>query len=394
MPSGEEELSMSGFPESSSGPPTAPSSAFPRRSPFFGCAFLLSFALNLIGAFVAVLLCMGAFRLRTPDAVPLGEKHFAGKSGASDKVAIITIDGIILEGLLGYAHKQIEQAADDRRVKAVVVHINSPGGSITASDALYRELSELRDGNPKKQRDPRPLVVSMGSLAASGGYYIAMPGQTLFAERTTMTGSIGVYASFPNIKKLANDHGIQVVTIKQGEIKASGSPFADMTDKERQVWQDMINDAYQRFVQVVEKGRPMLADGKLLHRLTVRPIPAGPQFLNKPGEEPKPYDRYLADGGVWTAENALKHQLIDKIGTLDDAVQSAHDLAGLGDDYQAVKYERPSTLADLLGLGVQSRVLPSASVLDPARLEAGLTPRLWYLAPGAEASGLFAAMRE
>ncbi|MHB1424775.1 MAG: S49 family peptidase [Gemmataceae bacterium] len=397
---------MSDVPESSGVPPLANHpSGFgaarplrppppPRRSSFLGCAFGLSFMLNFIGLFAIVFLCIGVFnRMHAPEIVPLGEKRYSGESSATDKVAIVNIDGVILEGLLGYAHKQIEQAAGDQHVKAVVVHINSPGGSITASDDLYRKLTELRDGNPKKERPPRPLVVSMGSLAASGGYYIAMPGQTLFAERTTLTGSIGVYTSFPNVKKLAEDHGVKLITIKQGEIKDSGSPFANMGEKEQQVWQDMVNDAYRRFLQVVEKGRPMLADGKLLKRLTITPLEPGPEFLTKIKEK-KTYERYLADGGIWTADSALKYQLIDKIGTLDDAVQAAHDLAGLSDNYQAIKYERPSTLADLLGLGVQSHAVPSGSVLDPARLQAGFAPRLWYLAPGAELSGLFAAMRE
>jgi protease-4 len=332
--------------------------------------------------------------LRKPDTVPLGEKRYAGKSGATDKIAIITLDGVILEGMLGYAHKQIEQAADDHNVKAIVVRINSPGGSITASDNLYRKLIELRDGNPKKSHNPRPLIVSMGSMAASGGYYIAMPGQTLFAERTTITGSIGVYTSFPNVKKLAEDHGVKLITIKQGQIKDSGSPFAEMSPHEQQVWQDMVNDAYQRFIQVVEKGRPVLSGGKLLEPVTLTPIRAEPAFLKKETDKQEPYKRYLADGGVWTAEKAVKYKLVDKLGTLDDAVQAAHDAAKLGESYQAIKYDRPSTLADMLGLGAQSSVPPSGSVLDPARLEAGFAPRLWYLAPGAELSGLFAAMRE
>jgi protease IV len=371
-------------------PPPPP----PGRSSFLGCAFALSFALNLIGAVVVIVLCFGAYLVRKPEVLPLTEKHYAGKRIATYKVAIITLDGVILEGMLGYAHKQIEQAAEDQDVKAVVVRINSPGGSITASDDLHRKLTELRKGNPKKNRSPRPLIVSMDSLAASGGYYIAMPGETLFAERTTLTGSIGVYTSFPNVKKLAEDHGVQLITIKQGQIKDSGSPFAEMTPHERQVWQDMVDEAYQRFVEVVEQGRPMLAGGKLLAPVSVTPVQAGPSFLKKDEEKPKPYQRYLADGGVWTAEKALEHKLIDQLGTLDDAVQAAHDAAKLGEDYQVIKYERPSTLADLLGLGAESHALPSGSVLDPARLEAGFTPRLWYLAPGAEVSGLFAAMRE
>jgi protease-4 len=400
---------MSNVPESS-GPPfnppasnPGPSAARPLRPPppppsrssFLGCAFALSFALNLIGAVAIFLLCLGVFLMRKPDAVlPLGEKRYAGKSSASDKIAIITLDGVILEGMLGFAHKQIDQAADDKNVKAVVVRINSPGGSITASDDLYRKLLELRDGNPEKNHGPRPLIVSMGSMAASGGYYIAMPGQTLFAERTTMTGSIGVYTSFPNVKKLADKYGVEVNIIKQGQIKDSGSPFAEMSPHEQQVWQDMVNDAYQRFVEVVEKGRPMLSGGKLLEELTITPVKSGPLFLKKNTDKNGRYTRYLADGGVWTAENAVKHRLVDKIGTLDDAVKAAHDVANLSDNYQAIKYERPSTLADVLGLGAQSQVSRSATLLDPARLEAGFAPRMWYLASGAELSGLFAALRE
>ncbi|HZV04408.1 MAG TPA: signal peptide peptidase SppA [Gemmataceae bacterium] len=386
---------MSHVPESAGppfGPPPNPPSS--GRSSLLGCAFALSFILNLVGGLVVLIICLGVFVLRKPDTVPLGEKHYSGQSHATDKVAIITLDGVILEGLLGYANKQIEQAAGDHNVKAIVLRINSPGGSITASDDLYRKLIELRDGNPKKGHASRPLIVSMGGLAASGGYYVAMPGQTVFAEPTTLTGSIGVYTSFPNVKKLADQYGVAVNTIKQGQIKDSGSPFAELTPHERQVWQDMVNDAYQRFVHVVEKGRPMLSGGKLIEPLTITPTKAGPSFLKAEADKKEPYTRYLADGGVWTAENALKYKLVDKIGTLDDAVQAAHDAANLSDNYQAIKYERPSTLADLLGLGAHSSVPPSGSVLDPARLEAGFAPRLWYLAPGAELSGLFAAMRE
>jgi protease-4 len=366
----------------------------PSRSSSLGCAFALSFILNLVGGLAVLLVCLGVFVLRKPDTLRLGEKHYSGQSHATDKVAIITLDGVILEGLLGYANKQIEQAIEDHNVKAIVVRINSPGGSITASDDLYRKLIELRDGNTKKDHAPRPLIVSMGGLAASGGYYVAMPGQTIFAEPTTLTGSIGVYTSFPNVKKLGDQYGVAVNTIKQGQIKDSGSPFGEMSPHEQQVWQDMVDDAYQRFVRVVEKGRPMLSGGKLLEPLTITPVKAGPTFLKAEADKKKPYTRYLADGGVWTADNALKYKLVDKIGTLDDAVQAAHDAANLSENYQAIKYERPSTLADLLGLGAQSPVPPSGSVLDPARLEAAFAPRLWYLAPGAELSGLFAAMRE
>src|SRR5574340_231699 len=121
----EEKLSMSDVPESSGVPPAVPPSAFPppppppSRSSLLGCAFALSFALNLIGGIIIVLLCLGFSLLHKPTAVPLAEKHYSGKSGATDKVAIITLDGVLLEGLLNYPHKQIEQAADDTHVKAI-----------------------------------------------------------------------------------------------------------------------------------------------------------------------------------------------------------------------------------------------------------------------------------
>ncbi len=397
---------MNDVPESAGNPPVPPpppphGRAAPlgsRGQPtpntsMLGCAFAFSFALNLLAGLVILAGCLGLFVVKKPDVIPLAEQHYAGQKGANDKVAVITLDGVILEGLLSYVRKQIEQAAGDKSVKAVVLRINSPGGSITASDDLYRRLTELRDGNPRKDRNGKPLVVSMAGMAASGGYYVAMPAQTVFAERTTLTGSIGVYVSLPNVKELGQKIGVSLNTIKQGQIKDSGSPFHDMTQDERQVWQDMIDNAYQHFVQVVEKGRPALAGGKLLEPLKITPLQAGPAF-RKNGEKREPYTRYLADGGVWTTDQALQHRLIDQIGTLDDAIQAAHDAAGLGDHYEAIQYERPLTLLGLLGFGVHSPTPPAGSLLDPSRLEAGFMPRLWYLAPGAEASGFLAATRE
>jgi protease IV len=392
--------SMSDVPESAAYPPAGsrPTSSNPRlnTSSLLGCAFALSFALNFLLGLLLLVGCFGLLAFKKPDSstIPLTEQHYSGKTRASDKIAIITLDGVILEGRMSYVHKQIEQAAGDKHVKAAVLRINSPGGSITASDDLHRRLLELRDGNAKKSRDSKPLVVSMGGMAASGGYYVAMPGQTLFAEKNTLTGSIGVFISFPNVKKLGDNYGVSMNTIKQGQIKDSGSPFADMSAHERQVWQDLVDDAYQQFLQVVETGRPMLAKGKLLSELKISPIQAGPAFLKK-GEKAEPYTRYLADGGGWTAEKAKKFQLIDQIGTLDDAIQAAHSAAQLDkENYQAIKYEHPSLLVDLLGLSGLSPVIPAGTLLDPARLESGLMPRMWYLTSGAEASAFLAATRE
>jgi protease-4 len=361
-----------------------------------GCAFTLSLLFNIVAVGLFLFGCLGLFmrwNLTESSTVPLSETHYAGDKTAADKIAIVRLQGIILEGLLGYVHKQIDQAAHDTSVKAVVLRINSPGGTITASDDLHRRLMALTQGDPKKGTQAKPLVVSMGGLAASGGYYVAMPAQTLFGEPTTLTGSIGVFVSLPNVKKLADTYGVRLETIKQGEIKDSGSPFKDLTPKEHQVWQDMIDHAYNQFVAVVEKGRPALRGG-LLQPRTITPVRAGPDWLPRGPDKdkpPGPYTRYLADGGIWTADKALDFKLIDNLGYLDDAVTAAHDLAHLEDHYRVLQYERPLSLRESL-LGIEAPAAP-AGAWDPTHLAHALGPRLWYLAPGHEAAAFAAAMQ-
>jgi protease-4 len=235
----------------------------------------------------------------------------------------------------------------------------------------------------------------MASLAASGGYYVAMPGRKkgeqaslIYAERTTLTGSIGVFASFPDVSGLLKQDWLKIDwnTIKQGEIKDAGSPFKKMEPKERQVWQDMVDDAYNQFLDVVEKGRPGLK-GKLLDRFEVKPVNAGPP-KEKPAEPAQPYTRYRADGGIFTAARAKELGLIDEVGTLDDAVDAARKEAELPSDCKVVRYERVRTLAEQL-FGLHQRQAP-ASLLEPERLRHALTPRLWYLAPGHEVEALLA----
>jgi protease-4 len=357
-----------------------------------GCAFTISVLLNVVAIGGFVCLCLGLLLFRgstTSGLVPLNERHYSGDRSAQDKVAILHLEGVILEGLLQFVHQQIDTAAADKDVKVVVLRINSPGGSITASDDLHRRLVELRDGNARKKTNPKPLVVSMGSLAASGGYYAAMPARTLLAERTTLTGSIGVFASFPNVKGFTDEHKITFLTIKQGEIKDSGSPFKDMTDKEKQVWQDMVDHAYEQFLAVVEQSRPHLTKAKMLEPVEIQPVHAGPSKAGEP--LPRKYSRYRADGGIYTADAALELKLIDRIGTLDDAILAAHDAAQLGELYQAIAYERPRSLTELL-LG--ARLPQPGGLLDPGRLKNGLAPRLWYLAPGFEITGFLAAVEE
>src|SRR5262249_54441341 len=304
-------------------------------------AILNLFLLGVLG--VGLVLLIGIAALGTGDSViPLHEKVYAGTSSATNKVAVVKLDGPIMEGLLGFVNRQIDAAAEDSNAKAAGLRGERPGGSITASDDLHRRLTLLRDGNPEKKNwTAKPnLVVSMGNVAASGGYYISMPGKTLYAERTTMTGSIGVYAAFPNNSELAQKYGVSMDIIKRGDVKASGSMFKKMRPEERQVWDDMIGHAYNQFIEVVETGRPALK-GKLLEPV----IDEERTIKDEDGKDTKfHYVRRRADGGIYTADEALKFDLIDKIGYLEDAIAEAKKAAGLGDDCKVITYERPFSL--------------------------------------------------
>ena len=354
-------------------------------SVLFNCAALVILAIVCVG----LLTVRSPFDLSSGANAPLNETVYSGKSSAHDKIAIIQINGVIMEGLLNYPHKQIEQAVEDDHVKAIVLRINSPGGSVTASDDLHHRLMNLRDGKtPGKHGAPKPIVVSMGSLAASGGYYIAMPGQTIVAERTTLTASIGVYSAFPNVNELGHKVGFSMTTIKQGEIKDSGSPFREMSDHEREVWQDMVNHAYLQFLQVVETGRKDRLQKPLLEEFDVKPAKGEENLKHPPSKGP--YKRYLADGGIFTADKAKELGLIDEIGYLDDAINIAHKASGLGADYKVVKYEQAPSLIERL-LDVQAKT-PNTELLDPGKVKNGFVPRLWYLMPGCEVSGILAGM--
>ena len=363
-------------------PPPAP--ARRRRSLFgwFG---------NILATLVIVLsLLLNAFFFwalsNVGEGGSLSEKHYSGNKLSRNKIAIVRIEGALMEGMTGYFHKEIAQAAADSSVKAVVVRVNSPGGTITASDDLYKRLTDLRDGDPEKKTSPKPLVVSMASIAASGAYYISMPAKTILAEPTTATGSIGVYASLPDVTELSKKIGFNMRVIKDGDLKYSGSPFTEMSAHERQMWQDLIDHSYLQFLHIVEQGRPALK-GKLQEDIPIRkdlPIRSG-----KERSRHVEFTRYRADGGIWTSDEAKQYGLIDQIGYLDDALKIARQSANLGDDYHVILYERPIGLLTAF-LDVKARP-PQVSLLDPERLSNAAVPRVWYPWPQADLAGILAA---
>lgn len=354
----------------------------PRRGSLLGVAFVLSVLLNFFFAAGVLGVLVLAYSLGGDGERPLKEKFHSGRSASENKVAVVEIEGVILEGFLGFAHRQIAAAAEDDDVKAVVLRVNSPGGSVTASDDLHRRVTQLRDGRPEKKTPAKPVVVSMASLAASGGYYVSVPARSLFAEPTTVTGSVGVYAAFPNVKELGDKVGFKLQVIKAGAVKDSGSMFHDMKTEERELWQNLIDHSYLQFLRVVEEGRPALK-GKMQEDLVIDEVlpvrnASGPARAYK-------LVRYRADGGVFTAEQAKAFGLVDKIGYLEDAIAEARALAGLGQDYRAITYEKPLRLSELL-VGARA----PAARLDASRLSAAATPRLWYLSPQCEVAGLLA----
>jgi protease-4 len=208
--------------------------------------------------------------------------------------------------MLVRVREELEKARRDDKVRALVVRINSPGGTVTASDIIYRELDAFRAATGV------PIVASMMDVAASGGYYIALAADTIIAHPTTVTGSIGVIMISLNAEGLMQKVGLATNTIKSGERKDMGSPFRPLTPEERAIFQSVIDDLQRQFV------------AKVVARRKLTPATAAT----------------LADGRIYTAEQALGHRLIDRIGYVADAIDTARQAAGL-ERAKVIVYKRP-----------------------------------------------------
>ncbi|UWG98150.1 signal peptide peptidase SppA [Dehalobacter sp. DCM] len=221
------------------------------------------------------------------------------QAGIGQTIAILNVNGTIqdtgdtLTGTNSYNHQlflmELEDAFQNPDIKAIILAVNSPGGGVYESDQIYQKIKSLKESYEK------PLVVAMGSMAASGGYYISMPADKIIANRYTMTGSIGVILSTYNYSELAEKVGIEEIIFKSGKNKDIMNPMRDMTSEQIQIMQAMINEYYGYFVDIVAEGRHM-------DRKTVIGI---------------------ADGRVYTATQAKSLGLIDSIGDLDNAISEA-----------------------------------------------------------------------
>lgn len=275
------------------------------------------------------------------------EKFVSGESYGKDKIAIITISGVILEGQ-GYVRQQIERVRRDNGVKAIVVRVNSPGGTVTGSDYIYHHLVKLRDEKNV------PLVVSMGSIAASGGYYVSMAvgdeEKSIFAEPTTTTGSIGVIIPHYDISQLLSDYNIKDDSIVSGPHKQMLSMTRTMDDEQRELLQEYVDESFDRFKSIVKSGRPAFR------------------------EDESQLDA-LATGRILTAAKAKQGGLVDEIGFLEDAVARAAELAGL--DVAAARVVRYQRLPSVLDIALAQTAAGQSSLES---LMERSTPRAYYMA--------------
>jgi len=249
---------------------------------------------------------------------PLKEKTVSGRG--RDKVLLLDINGMIVEGphrLLGglksvttpnRVKEELEKAAKDSHIKAVVLKINSPGGTVSASDVVLHELQAF------KAEKRVPVVACLTGLATSGGYYVAQAADTIIAYPTCVTGSIGVLAMKLNLKGLMDKVGVESDLVKSGSWKDFWSPFRPASPKEKEMMQAVIDHFYQGFTAVVAEGR----------KLNTQEV------------------RRVADGRIFTADQALDQGLVDRLGYLDDALKEARRQAGL-EEARVVRYHRPDS---------------------------------------------------
>src|SRR5256712_3924680 len=291
-----------------------------------GCLSIFLFVALCASLFVNFVLMVAAFQrfagVREPEPIPRLREILLqrGTRGAADKVAVITMRGLISSSLPGAVtdsmvddmRAALQQARDDDRVKAIVLEIDSPGGEVTASDAIYSALV--------KARAKKPVVVYMESLAASGGYYVSCGGKFLMANETTITGSIGVIIQTLNYEQLFNKVGLVSVIFKSGKFKDMLNGARPITPEERELVQNFIMSTYDKFLGIVAKERNLPAD---LLRNTI------------------------ADGRILSGKEALQNKLIDGLGELDDAFTKAKQLAN-APDAKVVKYAPPFSLARFL----------------------------------------------
>ena len=307
-------------------------------------------ALGLIGlAIVAVFLILAA---GGPTAHTVYAEEYVAGDGAA-RIAVVPVEGTIApaDNTLGGVQPTttpegladaLRQAGQDTSVVAVVLEVNSPGGGVTASDEMHQSILDFRENTGK------PVVVSMGDTAASGGYYIATAADRIVANETTLTGSLGVIFQLNNFAQAADKYGIKQVVIKSGKYKDMGNAFREMTPGEREIFQSIVDESYSEFVDVISEGRKI----------------------------PEDRVREIADGRVYSGSQARELGLVDSFGDLDEASATAGRLAQTKDT-TVVRYVQEPTLTESLLAGLSPQEPQAQQIMEAAGLD--LEPKPYYL---------------
>ena len=260
----------------------------------------------------------------------LPDLDFSGQ----DRVALIRIEGVILDAQATIS--ELKQYSENPLVKAIVLRIDSPGGGVVPSQEIHDAVKRV------KNKSNKAVIASMGTVAASGGYYIAAATDRIIANPGTLTGSIGVIMEMANFEGLMKKVGVEGVVIKSGRFKDVGSPLRKMSDEERKLLQSVMDDVHHQFIQAV-------ADGRSLEVSDVEP---------------------LADGRIYTGRQAKEARLVDELGDLDDAIHIAADIAGMEGEPKVVEPRKRFSFRDI----IESRW---ASVFPKLELNTGV--KLKYL---------------
>ncbi|HUQ70569.1 MAG TPA: signal peptide peptidase SppA [Planctomycetaceae bacterium] len=293
---------------------------------------------------ISVLVNMGmyaAYRDYFANVDPPIERFHSGEETASEKIVILTMSGTIMPPYTERLIKQIEQAEKADAVKGVLLAVDSPGGFVADSHQIYHALQKLT----KK----KPVYVQMKRMAASGGYYISMgagPQAKIFAEPTTWTGSIGVIIPRYDVSGLAEKFGVSSDPLKTGEFKDALSPFRPLTENERKLWENILNQSFEQFMSVIDENRDTLDAAKV---------------------------KTLATGQIYTAQDAVENGLVDQIGFEEDALAALQSKVGLS-KARVVTYEHPAGLLDLLSMSSKAQATNPWRVM----LEASVPQALFY----------------
>ena len=332
------------------------------------CVFLLfSLMLNLLFGFVKG---DGALP-QHHNSGPRLQETWVKDNNSDNRIVIVPIEGVITSQSLGRGgptmvdiiEEQFKRAAEDKHVKAVILKVNSPGGEVLASDDIYNIIEKFQRTSKK------PVVAAMGSLAASGGYYVSAPCQWIVANEMTITGSIGVIMHGYNFRGLMDKVGVRPETFKSGKFKDMLSPDKreeDITQEERDMVQSMVNETFDKFKSIVSEGRASAAK---------KNSGAG----DKGRTLVENWTQY-ADGRVLSGKDALRYGFIDELGNFDAAVTRAQKLAKIS-DANLIQYEPVFGLSDLLGMFGQSESRATVKIdmgFDAPKLQLG---RLYFLCP-------------